>query len=71
MQIASDQEGTGPQKERITPRLYQTGITLLIIYAVITLILFFLLFFIGDLNSLTLSYTLLAQYHQGDFLATH
>ncbi|MFL2686950.1 MAG: TrkH family potassium uptake protein [Thermodesulfobacteriota bacterium] len=51
MQIASDQEGTGPQKERITPRLYQTGITLLIIYAVITLILFLLLFFIGDLNS--------------------
>ena len=45
MQIASDQEGTGPQKERITPRLYQTGITLLVIYAVITLILFFYYFY--------------------------
>ena len=51
MQIASDQEGTGPQKERMTPRLYQTGLILLTIYFGITLLLYLLLFFIGDLSS--------------------
>jgi|TARA_B100000131_G_scaffold85553_1_gene82541 trk system potassium uptake protein TrkH len=51
MQIASDQEGTGPQKERITPRLYQTGLTLLIIYLGISLLLYLLLFFVGGLSS--------------------
>ena len=51
MQLASDQEGTGPQKERITPKLYQTGLTLLFIYLGITLLLFFVLYFIGNLSS--------------------
>ena len=50
MQIASDQEGTGPQKERITPRIYQTGLTLFYIYAGLTLLLPCLLFFLGDMN---------------------
>jgi len=50
MQIATDQEGSGPQKERITPRLYETGITLLYIYVGLTVTLVSLLFGLSDLN---------------------
>ena len=50
MQIASDQEGTGPQKERITPRIYETGLRLFFIYLGITVLLACLLFFVGKLN---------------------
>ena len=50
MQIATDQEGSGPQKERITPRLYETGITLLYIYIGLSLALGILLYGLTDLN---------------------
>jgi len=50
MQIATDQEGSGPQKERITPRLYETGITLLYIYVGLSITLGLLLFTLTNLN---------------------
>ncbi|NSW88547.1 TrkH family potassium uptake protein [bacterium] len=50
MQIATDQEGSGPQKERITPRLYETGITLLYIYIGLSLVLGILLYSLTNLN---------------------
>ena len=50
MQIATDQEGSGPQKERITPRLYETGITLLYIYIGLSLTLGVLLYTLTNLN---------------------
>ncbi len=50
MQIATDQEGSGPQKERITPRLYETGITLLYIYLGLSVTLGLLLFTLTELN---------------------
>ena len=50
MQIASDQEGTGPQKERITPRIYETGLRLFYIYIGLTFLLICLLFFVGKMN---------------------
>ena len=50
MQIATDQEGSGPQKERITPRLYETGITLLYIYIGLSITLGLLLFTLTNLN---------------------
>ncbi|MFL2630956.1 MAG: TrkH family potassium uptake protein [Thermodesulfobacteriota bacterium] len=50
MQIATDQEGTGPQKDRITPRLYETGLTLFYIYLGLTISLSLLLFAVGNLT---------------------
>jgi len=50
MQIATDQEGTGPQKDRITPRLYETGLTLFYIYLGLTVSLSLLLFGVANLT---------------------
>ena len=50
MQIASDQEGTGPQRERMTPRIYQTGLILFYIYMALTLVLLCLLYFVGNMS---------------------